>query len=181
MKKIFFSITAVSLILFVSSCKQGNNGAEKKDAVTADSAKNDVWAELVESKTVMVKPEGFEEDYWNSVNKNVNHQKIFNTIVSAVISGKKKAYNIYNDSLLTVDEVKNVLDKEGPVSAGKTETKKMEANDISTIRMREKWVFDAEKFKLEKQVTRIDLLYKKLDENGDYLGDKALFYVNLNN
>jgi hypothetical protein len=45
--------------------------------------------------------------------------------------------------------------------------------------MREKWVFDKEKFKLEKQVTRIDLVYKKLDENGEIIGNKPLFYVNL--
>ena len=179
MKKITFSLFTVSIIWLTSCSNQGNNTVEKKTA-PQDSANKEVWAELVESKTVLIKPEGFQDDYWNSVNKKMDHHELFKTIVEAVLNGKQKAYSILTDSALTLDEVKAVVDLSGAKSADNGE-KKINSDDLSAIRMREKWVFDKEKFKLEKHVTRIDLLYKKVDENGDYLGDKALFYVNLNN
>jgi hypothetical protein len=180
MKKTTFSLFAVSIIWLTSCSNQGNNRAEKKAAASQDSTNKEVWAELVESKTVLIKPDGFQDDYWNSVNKKMDRHELFNTIVEAVLNGKQKAYSILTDSALTLDEVKAVVDLNGAKSEGNGE-KKINSDDLSAIRMREKWVFDKEKFQLEKHVTRIDLLYKKVDENGEYLGDKALFYVNLNN
>lgn len=170
-KKIFFSFLVISYALFLPSCKQEDKTTENKTVASQDSTKV-LWAELVESKTILIKPESWEEDYWNSVNKNMDKNKLFSTIVDAVLSGKKQAYDLFTDSLLTIDQVKEKL-------AGNAE-KKINAEDLSMIRMREKWLFDDAKFKLEKQVTRIDLLLKKLDETGEYVGDKALFYVNLN-
>ncbi len=172
-KKIFFSFLTITLVGLFPSCKQENSTIENKTVVSQDSTKV-VWAELVESKTILIKPESWEDDYWNSVNKNMDKNKLFNTMVDAVLSGKKQAYDLFTDSLLTIEQVKEKLANNG--NAGK----KINAEDLSMIRMREKWFFDDAKFKLEKQVTRIDLLLKKLDETGEYVGDKALFYVNLN-
>jgi len=172
-KKVLFSCFAISLGWGLPSCKQENKATEIKTVTAPDSTKTQ-WAELVESKTVMIKPESWEDDYWNSVNKNMDKNKLFNTIVDAVLSGKKQAYDLFTDSLLTIDQVKEKLIDNS--NAGK----KIDAEDLSMIRMREKWVFDNAKFKLEKEVTRIDLLLKKLDETGQYIGDKPLFYVNLN-
>ena len=109
----------------------------------------------------------------------MDKDKMFNTLVDAVLSGKKQAYNLFTDSVFTIDEVKAMVDKNNIVTTENEEIKKINSNDLSMIRMREKWMFDKEKFKLEKQVTRIDLLFKKLDETGQYIGDKPLFYVNL--
>jgi len=180
MKKLFFSFIFISLLWLLPCCKQENNSTENKKESSQDATK-DVWADLVESKTILVKPESWDDEYWNSVNKNMDKNKIFNTLVDAVLSGKKQAYNLFTDSLLTIDEVKAILNRSDAANTENTEIKKINSNDLSTIRTREKWVFDKEKFKLEKQVTRIDLLYKKLDENGEYIGDKPLFYVYLNN
>ncbi len=176
MKNVFFCTICISLLALISSCSQGNDKTEN----TQGTANNVVWAELVESKTVLLKPEGWDEEYWNSVNKNVDHQKIFNTIVDAVLSGKQKAFNILTDQVLTIDEVKEVLNNVQLVESGKAASKKINADDLSMIRMREKWSFNEKEFRLDKHVTRIDLLLKKLDETGVYIGDKALFYVNLN-
>lgn len=178
MKKITFSFFAISLVCLFAQCTQESKTVENKVIESTDSTK-DVWAELVESKTILIKPESWEEDYWNSVNKNMDKDKIFNTVVDAVLSGKKQAYNLFTDSLFTIDEVRAMVDKNGSVGTEDSEFKKISADDLSMIRMREKWIFDEAKFKLEKQVTRIDLLFKKLDETGQYIGDKPLFYVNL--
>ena len=178
MKKITFSFFAISLVCLFTRCTQESKTVENNVTESTDSTK-DVWAELVESKTILIKPESWEEDYWNSVNKNMDKDKMFNTLVDAVLSGKKQAYNLFTDSVFTIDEVKAMVDKNNIVTTENEEIKKINSNDLSMIRMREKWMFDKEKFKLEKQVTRIDLLFKKLDETGQYIGDKPLFYVNL--
>lgn len=178
MKKRIFSFFAISLVCLFTQCTQESKTVENNVIESGDSTK-EVWAELVESKTILIKPESWEEDYWNSVNKNMDKDKIFNTLVDAVLSGKKQAYNLFTDSVFTIDEVKAMVDKNKIVTTENEEIKKINSNDLSMIRMREKWMFDKDKFKLEKQVTRIDLLFKKLDETGQYIGDKPLFYVNL--
>lgn len=170
MKILIYSALALTMLSGITSCSN--------DTETIDP-NNDVWAELVESKTVLLKPEGWDDEYWNSVNKNVNRQQIFTTIVNEVLSGKQKAYNILTDELLTVEQVKEMLDNVQMNDAGEMASEKVKPEDLSTIRMREKWVFDKTNFKLHKHVTRIDLLLKKLDLDGTYLGDKALFYVKL--
>jgi hypothetical protein len=164
MKNLISSIVCISL--FLTSCKQ-------------QSTNNTAWAECVESKTVMCKPEGWDDEYWNSVNKNVDRNKIFNTIIDAVLSGKQKAYNILTDKVIPIDEVKEILNNVKVVEAGQPASTKINADDLSMIRMREKWSFDEKEFRMEKHVTRIDLLLKKVDETGAYIGDKALFYVKL--
>jgi hypothetical protein len=178
MKKAFLGIVTICLICFWMSCKRDNNTGSE---ISADSPEKEQWAELVESSTSLVKPEGWDEEYWVSVNKNMDKTKLFNSIVSAVISGKTKAYDIFTDSLLTVDEVKAMVTLDPANKASEDpRTTKVSGEDLSLIRMREKWIFNKEKFHLEKHVSRIDLIYKKLDENGEYIGDKPLFYVYLN-
>ncbi len=167
MKNRFAFILAISLG-FMSSCDKGSTG------------NTTVWAEAVESKTVLCKPEGWDDEYWNSVNKGVDHSKIFNTIVDAVLSGQQKGYNILTDQVLTVDEVKEILKNVQLNEAGELESQRITNADLSMLRMREKWDFNEKEFRLEKKVTRIDLLLKKMDASGAYIGDKALFYVNLN-
>lgn len=178
MQKTVLAITISGFICFLICCKQENN-KESESSNSIDTTKKELWAELVETNTMLVKPEGWDDEYWKSVHKNINNGRLFKTIVDAVISGRKKAYDIFTDSVLTTDEVKEMvrLDKTTnkdtqPVAVG--------PDDLSLIRMREKWIFDKENFKLEKQVSRIDLIYKKLNENGEYIGDKPLFYVYLN-
>lgn len=165
-------------VVYITSCKPDTTKSGTEFSV--DSTKQEVWAEVVESKTILVKPEGWDEEYWKSVNKNMDSDQLFTTITNAVLSGKKKAYDIFTDSLLTVDELKTIVTTEkDTITNANPREQKISARDLSMLRMREKWVFDKEKFRLEKQVTRIDLIYKKLDENGEYIGDKPLFYVNL--
>ncbi len=175
--------TTSLLIAFAAVCTLACCKPEtKSDAASSsdeqiDTTKKELWAGLVESNTSLVMPEGWDEEYWKSVNKNTNINKLFNTVVDAVLSGKKQAYDIFTDSVLTVQQVAAMVGRSGNAAEGVSE--KVGADDLSLIRMREKWVFDKEKFKLEKQVTRIDLVYKKLDESGEIIGNKPLFYVNL--
>jgi hypothetical protein len=178
MKKIFFYFIAISFAWIFSCCNHENNNAKNNSILSTDTTKTEVWAELVESKTPITKPEGFDDSYWNSISKKVNRSAIFNTITDAILSGKKKAYDILTDSVLTIDQVKTVMDNGNSTNP---QLKKINENDLSAIRMREKWIFNKETFTIEKKVTRIDFLLKKLNETGDYIGDKTLFYVKMDN
>jgi len=160
-------LLSISIVLILSSCKQESNPAENNPIAASDPIQKDIWAEQIEANTSLVKPEGWAEEDWKAVNKNVDQEKIFNTIVNAVITGKEKAYDFFTDSVFTVEQIKTKLGTD------------INAGNISSIRTREKWNFNEEDFKLEKQVTRIYLFTPKLDENREVLGDKALFYVKL--
>ena len=173
MKKSIFTLLLICSITVFNSCTDDT----KKE--TESSVNSNLWAEVIESKTNFVKPQGWDDEYWNSVNKGINKDALFNTIVDAVLSGKKEAYNIFTDSILSIDEVKEIVKTTVQDTVNKYNESKVGPNDLSLIRMREKWTFDKEKFRLEKKVTRIDLTYKKLDLSGEYVGDKALFYVYL--
>ncbi|MGB3946447.1 MAG: PorP/SprF family type IX secretion system membrane protein [Bacteroidia bacterium] len=150
----------------------------KKDPYVIDTTRGDIWAEQIQSSAALVKPEDYDDAYWKAMNKNVDQQKIFNTIVEGVLSGKVQAYDLVTDSPLTVTQVEAFLSKaKGPKAKG---GKKVTEKDLSKIRMSEKWVFDKGRFTLVKQVYRIDLLIKRLDEAGQYTGDdRPLFYVKL--
>lgn len=160
MKKVFYLV--ISAILILSSCKQESKNSDE----TSGSGTQDSWAGQVEANTSLVRPDGWAEEDWKAVNINVDQQKIFTTIADAVTSGQQKAYDFFTDSVYTLEEVKARLE---------------DVKSISAVRTRETWSFDKEKFMLNKKVTRICLFIPKLDENGEYLGDKALFYVKLNN
>jgi type IX secretion system PorP/SprF family membrane protein len=150
----------------------------KKDPVLIDTTRGDIWAEQIQSAAALIKPEDYQDAYWKSLNKNVDQTKIFNTIVDAVLSGKVQAYDLITDSPLTTTQVQTFLNKANGVKS-KT-NKKVTEKDLSKIRMTEKWVFDKGRFTLTKQVTRIELLIKRLDESGQYTGDdRPLFYVKL--
>lgn len=181
MKKSIFVFALISSFILLNSCASDNktNTESVTNNNTTTTTNSNVWAELVESKTIFVKPEGWDDEYWNSVNKNLNKDALFNTIVEAVLSGERKAYDIFTDSLLTVDEVKELVKTNANDSINQYNEAKVGPSDLSLVRMRESWSFDKEKFKLEKTVSRIDLVYKKLDLSGEYVGDKPLFYVNL--
>ena len=62
MKKIFFYFLTISLVCLMTQCTQENTTIENKTTVANDSTK-DVWAELVESKTILVKPESWDDEY----------------------------------------------------------------------------------------------------------------------
>ena len=105
MKNIFSAISIVSIFFFFLSCNQGNKTTENNSSLTLDPSK-ELWAGVVESKTILIKPESWDDEYWAAVYKDMDQNKLFNTIVESVLSGKKQAYDLFTDSLLTLAQVK---------------------------------------------------------------------------
>ena len=167
-KIIISSLVIIALLVGLASCTDNSNNYVE-------------WANVVESKTVLLQPEGWDDEYWNSVNQGVDRDKIFSTIVGAVFEGKLEAYDILTDEPLTIDEAKARIVNLQMIETGEMVSSQITKDDLSMIRMRESWSFDDENFTLRKKVTRLDLLLKKLDFEGVYIGNLALFYVYLNN
>lgn len=168
MRKVVFFGKVLSLVL-MTSCSNADDQGKYVD-----------WAGVVESKTTMFQPEGWDDEYWGAVYKDVDKEKIFYTILNAVLEEKIQAYDILSNEPLTLQEVKAMVANLQMLDSGEIKANQITSDDLSVIRMRESWQFDEENFRLKKQVSRIDFLLKKLDSDGAYLGDKALFYINLN-
>lgn len=146
----------------------------KKQNIMVDSSKNEIWAEQIQATAPMIQPTDYDDEYWNSINKNVDRQQIFNSIIDGVLSGKLQAYDIVTGAPMSITKVKASL-----VRLGET-PKLITKNDVSKIRTNEKWIFDRKSYKLTKQVSRIDLLITQLNDAGEITGnDKPLFYVKL--
>ena len=172
MRKTHFLFTVIAALSILYSCKHEDRSPTDQTN-SNDSANKELWAEQLESAANITKPEGWSDQDWNSVTKNVDREKIFNTIVESVLSGKQQAYDYITDSAITVEQVKSML-----LADAKTN---ITAGDISLIKVREKWYFDKEKFKLEKQANALSLFVNSYAGDGSVRGYKALFYVKLNN
>lgn len=149
----------------------------KKENIIIDTTSGEIWAEEIQASSMLIKPEDYEESYWNSLNKNIDQSTIFNTITQAVLNGELQAYDLVTDSPLSISQARTFLNK---ANGGQLKDKKVTEYDLSKIRTVEKWVYNPKRFTLTKRVTRIDLLIKRIDEQGNYTGtDRALFYVKL--
>ena len=173
MKKIILAATVAFATGLSPSCTQESSTSGHEEVPAPSSSNYELWAEQVESTTDVVKPDGWSEQDWNSVTKNIDREKIFISITQAALSGKQQAYNYITDSALTVEQVKSSLVL--------SETSNVGAKDISHIRVKEKLYFDAENFKLLKQPTALSLFVNSYAEDGSIRGYKPLFYVKLKN
>ncbi len=126
-----------------------------------------LWADQVESGINLTVPEDWTPEDFNTIYKNINRKAIYSDIVDAVLTGKQKAYDFFNDSVLTLDNVKSILAKPNHG-----------ANDISLIRIREKLSFDKENFKLQTEPNCL-ILYVNHLSNGELHGYEPLFYVHI--
>lgn len=151
---------------------------KKKDLFLVDTTSGEIWADQIQASSNLIKPLDFEDNYWDELNKNIDRTRIFNAIVEAVLNGQLQAYDLLTDSPLTITQAQSFLNKANGIQA-KT-NRKVTVEDFSKIRTVEKWVFNKKRFALTKQVTRLDLFIKQLDEEGEYTGnDRPLFYVKL--
>ena len=175
MKKIFVFIAITSLL---HSCKQENGNS--------NTDKGELWAEQVESATSLIKPEGWTDEDWKSVAKGINRDKICNTIVESVLSGKQQAYDYITDAPIPTEQVYWLINKVDSAQQEDPATHKMKTWAVkttvnpTTVKCREKWYFDKEKFTMKSEISTIALFTNVYSEEGDLRGVKALFYVKLN-
>lgn len=184
MLKTSIQISFALVIFGVISCSNPSK-EEKNQSTTFDSTKYELWAEQIESSADMIMPEGWTEQDWKAVTKNVNKEEIFNTIKEAVLNGRLEAFDYITDKIIPNDKIKHLFEPikdtiydDNGNQVVTIKTKEIQGA-ISQIRMREKWMFDKEKMKIEKQVTSIAFFIAGYDEQGFIKGQRALFYVKL--
>jgi hypothetical protein len=173
MKRCHFLISFLSLTLMVFSCRQEPGSQNPEKTISIQTPKDslpptkELWADQVESSTNLSLPEDWTKEDFNSIYKNINRSTIYNDIIDAVLSGKQKAYNFFNDSAYSIEQVKAILGKPNRT-----------ANDLSLFRVREKVYFDKENFKLERVPNSL-ILYVNHVADGAFHGYEPLFYVKI--
>jgi hypothetical protein len=183
-----FVCTVVTISSLIVSCRNSDNTTNSP----ADNSKKEIWAEQARSVTYFKVDTLSEADQpWGSISKSMDKKKIVKTLFDAAISGKAKAYDVFfnPDSVLQPDAIKKMIisldtvQMEDP-STGKMSPKpirnEITADNVTYIAFTEDWYFDAEKFSMEKKVTRACLYISSFDEKGDFRGYKPLFWVGLN-
>lgn len=194
MKNALSSFLGLAAIFMVAAC---GNETKPTDATTeptaaATTADGELWGEHVRSQAEIIKPEDWDSSDWARVNKFVDQQKIASTIMDAVMSGKQKAFDPFDENVeISVETLnskmhqKDTLLIEDPAKPGVFEQKIVEREfsneSITNIRFIEDWYFDKVKFKLTKKVTGIVLGQSVLNDDGSFKGLKPIILVKLNN
>ena len=184
MKKTVYTLITFATVIAIASCNTSTEETKKEQNTSTsftDTVNKEIWAEQMVSNNLLKRMEGADDEYWNDINKNVNRANIFNTIIDAVISGKQKAFNFENDTLFTLESVKERLINHDFDLDPSKKNQHYTSDDLSALRFSEKWIFDKVNFKLENKVSRIDVIVKKFSADGKWIGERALFYVKLNN
>ncbi len=194
MKNAFYSFLGLTAIFVIAAC---NSETKHTDATTsqtaaANTADGELWGEHVRSQAEIIKPEDWDSSDWTRVNKFVDQQKIASTIMDAVLSGKQKAYDPFDENVeISVETLnskmhqKDTLLIEDPNKPGVFEQRVVErefsTESITNIRFIEDWYFDKVKFKLTKKVTGLVLGQSVLNDDGTFKGLKPIILVKLNN
>lgn len=183
-----FAVPLLVLIVLSVSCRHSDITSTSQ----TDNSKKELWAEQARSITYFKVDTLSEADQpWGSISKSMDKKKIVKTLFDAAISGKAKVYDVFfnSDSVLQPASVKKMIISLDTVQMEDPGTGKMSpkpirnevtADDVTYIAFTEDWYFDAEKFSMEKKVTRACLYISSFDEKGDFRGYKPLFWVGLN-
>ena len=166
----------ILLLLILISCKHqdsSNNKPNKKhsqESIYNKKADNyTVVADTIIYGVVLKNTNP--DDYWTEeCLKHVDRKKITDIIFKAIYEGRITAYDYFENTPLTIAEIKN-LEKENEFNRDK----------FAQIQFKEEWLFDELNFKMEKRVTSIILGYELYDSNNKVKGYKAAFKVYLNN
>ncbi len=187
MKKLTF-LAATLFVIFYSACKTGSTDSNTSSSTV--SGNQEVLADQIECDVKTIKPDDWADEDWNDAVKNIDRKKIFTSVVEAVLSGKQKAYNYVSNEEYTIDQLKKMMSgvdtvyKENPSTGEMTpEARKWEVgpDQITFLKVREKWLFDAEAFKLTTVPVQMIICKNVYGADSTLKGQTALFYVKLNN
>ena len=198
MKKLLCLSLIIISVLTIASC--GNKSEEKNEPESTSPqpasapavvipAGTELWAEQVQSTTEISRPTDWEEKDWNEIYRNINSEKIFNTIKDAVMKGELVAYNYFDTAQKytskEIDEMLNftsVTEKFNEETGNLDQTKHehhLSAKDIAAVKVKEKWVFDPKSYNMYKIVTDMGFFVNSYTSDSLVRGTRPLFYVKL--
>lgn len=155
-------LMALFASLVLSSCESsGNQNLNRESPSLGEAISKPITYE------VLVKNPDIDDEWQTQCLENTNIKLMTKDILKAVNSGKLKAYDYYDEHLLSISEVKTILKKNG------------KQNNIGNIQFQEEWYWDKDNLQLHKKVKSLMFGYEIFDENGKVRGYRASFVVNL--
>lgn len=194
MKNAFYSFLGLTAVFVIAACNSEtkHTDATISQTAAATTADGELWGEHVRSQAEIIKPEDWDSSDWVRVNKFVDQQKIVSTIMDAVMSGKQKAYDPFDENVeIPVEELYKQMHKKDTLQFEVTDNpgvfvqkileREFNNESLTYIRFIEDWYFDKVKFKLTKKVTAIVLGQSAYNDDGTYKGLKPFILVKLSN
>ena len=147
----------------LTSCESsGSQSLKSTPSIKGQNIANPITYE------VLIKNPDIEDEWQSQCLENINIKLMSKDVISAVMKGKLKAYNYYDNHLLSKSEVKAILKKNGKL------------NNIGNIQFIEDWYWNKKELQLHKKVKSLMFGYEIYDENNKVRGYRASFVVNLN-
>jgi len=163
MKKANLSfLMALFASLVLSSCESsGTQSIKSPTTIQGQTIAKPITYE------VLVKNPDSNDEWQTECLENTNIKQMSGDIIHAVLTGKLKAYDYFDNHLLTKSEIKAILKKNG------------NQNNIGNIQFQEEWYWDKENAQLQKKVKSLMFGYEICGENNKVRGYRASFVVNL--
>jgi len=163
MKKASLSLLmALFASLVLSSCESsGSQSINNPTVIHGQSIAKPITYE------VLIKNPDSDDEWQTECLANTDIKLMAKDIIHAVTTGKLKAYDYFDNHLLTKDEIKAILKKNG------------NQNNIGNIQFREEWYWDNKTLHLQKKIKSLMFGYEICGENNKVRGYRASFVVNL--
>ncbi len=173
MIKIYFFITILLIISLFTGCKNSSSTKElsKKKLYTNNLDENNAFviADTI-IYDVIIKNLDADDQWTDFCLSKLKKDALVDIVFNAVYSGKAKAFHYYDNTPITISQIKE-LEKEDDFSRDK----------IAKIQFTEEWLFDEINLKMSKRITSVMLGYEVYDHNGNVKGYKPTFRIYLNN
>jgi hypothetical protein len=152
-------------IIFFSACN-GNHEEPQKVSI-GDSSEYSVLADTIITDVVILNQS--ESEWTEYTIRKLNNKALVDKIFKAVYSGKLQPYEFFNDTPLTIKDIK-VLEK-------KPEFKR---DNIGKVQFEEAWYYDTKNQMMIKKVHSIMLAYEFYNSSGEFKGYKPAFKIYFN-
>jgi hypothetical protein len=153
----------VSLLLLTTGCQP------QSDTKTND---NKGSAHLVADTIfypVRIKNIDPDDEWADNRLKNLNRAKLVDGIFNAVYAGKAIAYNYLTDVAYSIDEIKEMEQRDD-----------FSRNNIVELEFREKWWYNTDHSVFSKEVLSVLVAYAVFEDDGTLRSLKAAFYIKPN-
>jgi hypothetical protein len=161
-KQIALYLFAFALLTQISSCQNAstNDGSANslmgKECLVADTIFYPVRIKNIDPN-----------DEWadNRLRK-LDRKRLVDQLFESVYSGKSTPYNYLTDATMTIDDIRQMEQRE-----------EFSRDNVVELEFREKWWYDAQESRFEKQVLSVLVAYAVFEDDGSLRGMKAAFYV----
>ncbi|MGC9373988.1 MAG: hypothetical protein ACP5DQ_02975 [Bacteroidales bacterium] len=162
MKNLFF--ISLILIMFFGCDKQSKETVQVK----FEGFENfEIIADTIINDVIIKNPDN--NEWTDFCLRKLDKTSLVNHIFNAVYSGELTPYDFFNDSILTIEDIKEL--EKNP---------EFDRNNIAKVQYEEAWYYNNEKNIMIKKVHSIMLAYEIYNNQGEIKGYKPAFKVYFN-